>query len=62
MNPTLNTLGSISTYGTQFGADDVKQQREHVEAQAAVADPGSNACRDVSQHRGQSVLAAEESS
>lgn len=51
---------SAVTYRPQFGADDVEEQCEHIEGQAELADPCPDACWDVSQHCGQSVLAAEE--
>lgn len=51
---------SVFTYRPQFGTDDIEEQCEHINTQAELADPRSDACWDVSQHCGQSILAAEE--
>lgn len=51
---------SVFTYRPQFGTDDIEEQREHVDTQAELADPRSDPCWNVSQHCGQSILAAEE--
>lgn len=40
------------THRPQFGTDDVEEQREHIEGQAELADPRSDACWDVRQHGG----------
>lgn len=53
-------IWSVFTYRPQFGTDDIEEQCEHINAQAELADPRSDACWDVSQHCGQSILAAEE--
>lgn len=55
-----NVHTSLFTYRPQFGTDDIEEQCEHINAQAELADPCSDACWDVSQHCGQSILAAEE--
>ncbi len=56
----LLMLMNVFTHRSQLGTDDVQEQCEHIKGQVELADPCSRACWDVSQHGGQSILAAEE--